>query len=151
MARKTGAARVRHELGGSAHSHLNPIAAGAPAAGQADVSFAADHDGNPRWCEGRVGERNLDQPGRHSVPAGALDRRHAGQLEVGLLLKVTRVWHVRLEERRLEQPRVLAAHDLRARHGGEIRRPLVLRASAKRLPEAIEDQDACKHRGKDAE
>jgi hypothetical protein len=63
-------------------------------------------------------------------------RRRTREREIGGVAEMARVRHATLEERRLEQPGVLAEHDLRARDGGEISRPLMFAARAERLSEA---------------
>jgi hypothetical protein len=53
-----------------------------------------------------------------------------------------RVRNVGHDEGRLEQSRVVPAHDLRGGDGGQVCRPLVLAPGAERLAQAEQDQRA---------
>jgi hypothetical protein len=87
-----------------------------------------------------AGNETSTRPRETLVAARAAQRRRPGQGEVGSIAEMARVRHATLEEGRLEQPRVLTAHDLSTRDSGEISRPLMLAASAERLSEAEQNQ-----------
>jgi hypothetical protein len=55
---------------------------------------------------------------------------------------MARIRHAARQQWRLEQARVVVAHDLGGGHRGQVRGPLVLAARAERLAEAEQDERA---------
>jgi hypothetical protein len=133
-----GSTGVGSDLSRRPGAHLDPVASRAPR--QMKPGLAAQHDRDARGREAHGRQRDLDPAPRDPVAARAAQRRRPGQREVGSIAEMARVRHATLEEGRLEQPRVLTAHDLSTRDSGEISRPLMLAASAERLSEAEQNQ-----------